>query len=407
MNKELKYFKSIAKLAIKYSEKQSPEISELKNDIKALKEGYKHLEGIVESVEELIDRKNDAIINELTLRQKNLESNYEILIKQSDKSPAYGPEGLKEYSSAQLQKICGYKSAQTLYNRFKSNSLNPKKRKIGNKVLYRLSSEDLNILRQRKGKLKEEKDPLVHSGGYESLKAILKELDISSATFYRKFKGYKLKPKIKSESHKLSYCFTKEDKEKLRQDCRGGIVGKDSKEAKEKGIKPNMKDICYIAKDLGVSRFVAKKRVDEHRIKAVREGRKLLYDIDKIKLLKQDNENSSNRQPAQPNPAENKVDSLEKKVVAGAKIPGEQTMQISLKEKNKLPCSAKVTPYNYTKLDTICKNRNMEIKRLLELIDKFKIEIKYQTIKNVRTLYISIDDVSKIEGEILAECSKS
>lgn len=74
-----------------------------------------------------------------------------------------------------------------------------------------------------------------------------------------------------------------------------------------------------------------------------------------------------------------------------------------MKEENKIPSSKTISIYDYTKLSTICKLRNIGLKELLELLNKFKIEIKYQTINNVRTLYLSGDDDVKISGEIFAE----
>ena len=50
--------------------------------------------------------------------------------------------------------------------------------------------------------------------------------------------------------------------------------------------------------------------------------------------------------------------------------------------------------------------RDLEMKMLLELLNKLKVEIKYQTVKDVRTLYVSNDDTDKIEKEILAERNK-
>lgn len=158
MNKEIKYFKSIAKLVVKYSGKQSYDLSELKDDLKALKGGYKHLEGVVESVEGLINMRNDEIIHEMISRQKTLESNYQAIVQQQTKSPSQAPayvsvptveipKGAKEYSTAELQKICGYKSGQTLYNRINSYNLKLNKRKVGLKVFWQLSAEDLEMLK--------------------------------------------------------------------------------------------------------------------------------------------------------------------------------------------------------------------------------------------------------------------
>jgi hypothetical protein len=231
MNKEIKYFKSIAKLAIKYSKKQSYDISELKNDLKTLKDGYKHLEGIVESVEGLIDLRMGDIIHDMILRQNTLESNYQALVQQQDKSdqqqaksPAHEiPEGLKEYTASELQKICKYRSGQTLYNRISTSNLKLKKRKEGIKVFYQVSAEDLEILKHGKSKLTEATGATAHSENYQSQKEILKELGISDMSFYRKLKVCKLKPQIKKEGRKILYLFTKEDKEKLSHDLRQHI----------------------------------------------------------------------------------------------------------------------------------------------------------------------------------------
>jgi hypothetical protein len=92
---------------------------------------------------------------------------------------------------------------------------------------------------------------------------------------------------------------------------------------------------------------------------------------------------------------------------AEANIPTEQDMPSFLKKENEIRSSKKISIYHYTKLDTICRLREIELKDLLEMLIKFKIEIKYQTIKNVRTLYLSGDDDTKISNEIFAERHKS
>lgn len=221
MNKELKYFKAIAQLAVKYSGKKFYDISELKNDFKSLKEGYKHLEGIVESVEEMIDMEMGHIIHDMILRQKNLENQYNDLVQQQAKSPqtqapAYASkisEELKEYTATDLQKICGYKSGQTLYNRIKTNNLDLKKRKEGLKVFYQVSADDLYVLKH--GKNMSEAGAPAHSKGYQSVQEILRELGISNFSFYTKLKACKLKPLVKKEGRKSLYLLTREDKEKL------------------------------------------------------------------------------------------------------------------------------------------------------------------------------------------------
>jgi hypothetical protein len=107
------------------------------------------------------------------------------------------------------------------------------------------------------------------------------------------------------------------------------------------------------------------------------------------------------------NPAEKTTDNLEKTVAAGAKIPEEQDISLFLKEKNKLPSYQKISLYTYTSLDSICRVREVELKKLLELIGKLKIEIKYQDIKDKKVLYVSSDDATKISGEILTAQYKS
>lgn len=153
MNKEIKYFKYLAKIVLKYSGKPDYELPEIKRDLLALKDGRKHLEGIVEYVEAIVDRRTSEIINNMISRQKNLENNYALLANQKTKSPApvsavIIPEGAKEYSTAELQKICGYKSSQTLYNRINSHNLKLNKRKEGLKVFWQVSAEDLKVLKQ-------------------------------------------------------------------------------------------------------------------------------------------------------------------------------------------------------------------------------------------------------------------
>jgi hypothetical protein len=300
MNKEIKYFKSIAKLAVKYSGKYSPELPELKNDLKALKEGYKHLEGIIESVEGMIGARIDGIINDMALRQNALESNYQALSQQQKQAkqakpakhaaPAKEiPGGLNEYTASKLQKICGYKSGQTLYNRIKSNNLDLKKRKGGNKVIYEVSSKELDVLRGSSAPAASAASE--DKGDWYDTKGMMKALKISSyQTFVNRAKANKIKIKTKRDGLKVLKYLPPEIIEKLSHDGRGP-AGKDS-QAKD-SVKPNMKDICYIAKELGVSRFIAKQRVDKHKIKAVKDGRRLLYDINIIKLLKQDSEASS------------------------------------------------------------------------------------------------------------------
>jgi hypothetical protein len=384
------YVESLAK----YDKKT---IKGLSKRVQNLEKGYETLSNSVENTARDFDKEIGGLIK----RIESFEKKYKKLVKQQAKSQASeNPEkGVKEYSSAQLQKMCGYKSVQTVYNRFKSNGLNPEKRKVGHKIFYQLSSQELSVLKQTRGSSASVSDD---KEDWYDTKGMMKVLKISSyQTFFNRAKANKLKIKTKKDGQKVLKYLPPEIIERLNQDGRRQqLTGKDSNQTKESEIKPNMKDICYIAKELGVSRFIAKKRVDEHKIKAVKEGRKLLYDIDKIKLLKQDNEDSSES-------AEKKADNLEKKVVVGAKIPDEQDIPLFLKEKNKIPNSKKISPYNYTRLDTICKVRNIELKELLKLIDKLKIEIKYQTIKNVRTLYLSGDDDTKISGEILTERYKS
>ena len=97
----------------------------------------------------------------------------------------------------------------------------------------------------------------------------------------------------------------------------------------------------------------------------------------------------------------------EQDTAAGAKIPDEQDMPLSLKAENKIPSYQKISPYIYTSLDSICRVREVELKKLLELVSKLKIEIKYQDIKNKRKLYVSGDDATKISGEIMTERYKS
>ena len=298
MNKEIKYFKSIAKLAVKYSGKYSPELPELKNDLKALKEGYKHLEGIIESVEGMIGARIDGIINDMTLRQNALESNYQALSQQQKQAkPAKHAAPAKEitkkpqeYTASELQKMCGYKSGQTLYNRIKSNNLDLKKRKEGNKVIYEVSSKELDVLRGSSAPAASAASDKGDGDWYDT-KGMMKALKISSyQTFVNRAKANKIKIKTKRDGLKVLKYLPPEIIEKLSHDGRGP-AGKDS-QAKD-SVNPNMKDICYIAKELGVSRFIAKQRVDEHKIKAVKDGRRLLYDINIIKLLKQDSEASS------------------------------------------------------------------------------------------------------------------
>lgn len=82
-------------------------------------------------------------------------------------------------------------------------------------------------------------------------------------------------------------------------------------------------------------------------------------------------------------------------------------MPLFLKAENKIPGSIKISPYDYTKLNTICKLREISIKDALELINKLKIEVKYQTTKKEKILYISADDDVRISGEILISRFKS
>jgi len=236
MNKEIKYFRYLAKIALKYSGKPDYDMSELKSDLMALKDGRKHLEGLVESVEGIIDRRIGEIIHNMMIRQKNLESNYESLIQQKTKSPVHAPsfeppKGAKEYSIAELQKICGYKSGQTLYNRINNYNLKLNKRKEGLKVFWQISAEDLEKLKHGKSKLEESADA-TNSKGYQSAKDVVKELDISYNTFLRKLKECKLKPGIKKEGRTILYLLTKKDKEKLSHDDRQPMPSSNLKKKK-------------------------------------------------------------------------------------------------------------------------------------------------------------------------------
>lgn len=410
MNKELKYFKSIAKLAVKYSGKYSPELPELKNDLKALKEGYKHLEGIIESVEGMIGARIDGMINDMTLRQNALESNYQALSQQQAESPvpahAKVSKGADEYTASELQKICGYKSGQTLYNRIKSNNLDLKKRKEGNKVIYEVSSKELDVLRGSSAPASAASED---KGDWYDTKGMMKALKISSyQTFVNRAKANKIKIKTKRDGLKVLKYLPPEIIEKLSQDGRMP-AGKDS-QAKE-SVKPNMKDICYIAKELGVSRFVAKQRVDEHKIKALKDGRRLLYDVNIIKLLKQDSEASS-KPVEKKNNLEKKAETDEPKeekasASVEAKIPEKQDLPLFLKKENEIPSSKNISPYNHTSLDSLCRIREIGLKELIELINRLKIGVKYQDIDNKRKLYVLSDDATKISNEIVTERLKS
>jgi len=78
-----------------------------------------------------------------------------------------------------------------------------------------------------------------------------------------------------------------------------------------------------------------------------------------------------------------------------------------LKDKNRLPASRHISPYDYTNLSTICKLRNIELKELLELLNKLNIEVKYQVSKKGNKLYILGDDDTKVSREILTARSKA
>jgi len=88
-------------------------------------------------------------------------------------------------------------------------------------------------------------------------------------------------------------------------------------------------------------------------------------------------------------------------------MPNKQNLPPFLKEEHKLPNSKKIDPYVYTSLDSICRLREIGLKELLELLEKLKIEIKYQDIKDNRKLYVSLEDTGKISNEIFAERHKS